>query len=316
MRNGMQRKLKITLTIASMIIIVILSILLHQCCIVKKHFDQWHAAQDDLYVCQSHNDSDAEDAVEADFVDESIDVSVVSDRTDTIEETDSEEDDSGSDEENDFLVVNRSGEYLLDGAVSFYKQHNLQDAVIKLTDAWEPYNDWQLRQSNAKKTVEKKKIHKKKKTARLKTSKTIITKSATTRSRFSWPINPSYFWLSSRYGPRKHKNGSPGFHHGIDMAAARGTRIKAAAKGRVIAAGYTAGWGNNILIDHQDGRYKTRYAHLDKIRVYHGQYVTEESWIGDVGATGRVRKKGKDASHLHFEVYDNGKRVNPMLYVS
>jgi len=191
----------------------------------------------------------------------------------------------------------------------------LHDGVKKLTDAWEPYNDWQLRQSAQEKTVSSKKVRKKRKTSRVKKTAT-ITKSVTTKSRFSWPIDPTYFWLSSRYGPRKHKDGSPGFHHGIDMAAVKGTRVKAAAKGRVVSAGYTPGWGNNILVDHLDGRYKTRYAHLDKIRVYHGQYVTEESWIGDVGATGRVRKKGKDASHLHFEVYDYGKRMNPMLYVN
>lgn len=131
---------------------------------------------------------------------------------------------------------------------------------------------------------------------------------------FYWPIDISKFWLSSLFGPRKLSNGKISFHYAIDMAGAKGTPVKASASGKVILATYISGYGNCVMIVHND-HYKTRYAHLDSIAVQKGQFVSAGELIGTVGDTGSVRKIGKDASHLHFEIYQDGIRVNPLKFL-
>jgi len=131
---------------------------------------------------------------------------------------------------------------------------------------------------------------------------------------FSWPIDLQSFWLSSLFGPRRRPNGHIEFHHAIDMAAMKGTPVKAASSGKVIIAQTLPGYGNCIMIEHNK-RYKTRYGHLHRIYVKNGQYVQEGEQIGTVGDTGLVRKSGRDASHLHFEIYQDGSRVNPLAFL-
>src|SRR3989339_723401 len=131
---------------------------------------------------------------------------------------------------------------------------------------------------------------------------------------FHWPLELHHFWISSLFGARKKANGTPGFHYGIDLAAMKGTTVKAAAAGIVIQAQYLPGYGNNILIQHNK-YYRTRYAHLHTMNVSEGQKVSIGQKIGTVGATGSVRKSGRDASHLHFEIYHNGSHVNPLRYL-
>ena len=131
---------------------------------------------------------------------------------------------------------------------------------------------------------------------------------------FCWPVQQGQFWLSSLFGPRKQPGGAQSFHYGIDMAAIKGTPVYAAADGRVIEVSFDPrGYGNMCLIKHND-TYTTRYAHLDVCLVKERQDVKKGDLIAHVGDTGNVRKTGNDASHLHFEVYVLGKRVNP-LYV-
>ncbi len=131
---------------------------------------------------------------------------------------------------------------------------------------------------------------------------------------FHWPLELHHFWLSSLFGARKKANGTPGFHYGIDLAALKGTPVKAAAAGQVIQAQYLPGYGNNILIQHNK-YYRTRYAHLQRMHVTVGQHVHQGQKIGTVGDSGSVRKNGRDASHLHFEIYHNGSHVNPLRYL-
>ncbi len=132
---------------------------------------------------------------------------------------------------------------------------------------------------------------------------------------FAWPIENSQFWLSSFFGPRKQPSGAWGFHYGIDMAALKGTPVKAAYAGMVVEATHGAGFGKTVVVMHNN-KYKTRYAHLNTILVRIGQKVEQGEIIGKVGDTGIVRSKsGRDPSHLHFEVYKFGKRVNPMYYL-
>lgn len=131
---------------------------------------------------------------------------------------------------------------------------------------------------------------------------------------FSWPIELPKFWLSSLYGPRRFSNGKVSFHHGIDMAGMKGTPVKASAAGKIQCAQWVSGYGNCIDICHNQ-HYKTRYAHLDSIGVRVGQVVDAGQLIGSVGDTGFVRKSGKDASHLHFEVHCDGHSVNPLKFL-
>lgn len=120
-----------------------------------------------------------------------------------------------------------------------------------------------------------------------------------------WPL-PGVTYISAGY------NGYPG-HKGLDIAGPYGTAIVAAESGTVIEAnnydswGYS--WGYYVLIYH-NGTYTTRYAHMSSLIVSAGQYVEKGQIIGYEGATGNVT-----GPHLHFEVYQNGTRVDPMQFL-
>lgn len=128
---------------------------------------------------------------------------------------------------------------------------------------------------------------------------------------FGWPIERSKFWISSRFGPRNMGKLGWRFHAGVDMAANRGTPVLASASGIVVQSGWLGGYGKCIVVMHNK-KYKTRYAHLSKRYVEVGEKVERGAVIGAVGDTGFVKKKGVDASHLHFEVYSFGRHINPL----
>lgn len=99
------------------------------------------------------------------------------------------------------------------------------------------------------------------------------------------------------------------FHHGMDFTAPTGTEIYATGNGTVVEVKRTRrGFGNTILIDHGYG-YKTRYAHLSKFNIKKRQKINRGDVIGYVGSTGT-----STAPHLHYEVIQNGKKVNPVNY--
>lgn len=132
---------------------------------------------------------------------------------------------------------------------------------------------------------------------------------------FIWPLEKSKFRISSPYGYRRNPNGTVGFHKGIDMAATKGTPVFAVDDAIVLDARPYKGYGNMILLGHRHKIF-TRYAHLKSIKVKNGQIVRKGSIIGEVGNTGHVRHRpGHDGSHLHWETYIKGKRVNPRLFV-
>lgn len=130
---------------------------------------------------------------------------------------------------------------------------------------------------------------------------------------FDWPVDLCDFWVSSLFGPRKYK-GVTKMHHGIDLAALKGTAIKAAADGKVITASTEVpGYGVLVEIQHAKG-FLTRYGHLEEILVKDGEYVKKGDTIGTVGAQGNVRGV-KDPSHLHFEIKRYGTSLNPLKYL-
>ena len=111
-------------------------------------------------------------------------------------------------------------------------------------------------------------------------------------STLSWPVTTGY--VSSGYKWRR-LGGTTSFHGAIDIAAARGTPIKAAGGGVVILARYYGLAGRTVFIDHGGGL-TTLYFHMDKILVNVGQTVFTGDQIGTVGNTGR-----STGPHLHFE---------------
>lgn len=123
---------------------------------------------------------------------------------------------------------------------------------------------------------------------------------------FAWPARGS---ISSPYGPRIHPiQHVSSFHAGIDLAIAEGTRVHAAAPGRVVTAGWEGGYGLLVVLDHGDG-YTTHYGHLSQLLVEGGQFVEVGQVIALSGSTGL-----STGPHLHFEVRYNGVAVDP-LYV-
>lgn len=99
-------------------------------------------------------------------------------------------------------------------------------------------------------------------------------------------------------------------HNGHDWAVNTGTKVRAAAEGVVELAYFSESYGYNILINHNNG-FKTRYAHLSEVKVSKGEKVEQSQVIALSGSTGF-----STGSHLHFEVVKDGKRVNPIEYVS
>lgn len=99
-------------------------------------------------------------------------------------------------------------------------------------------------------------------------------------------------------------------HNGHDWAVNTGTKVRAAAEGVVELAYFSESYGYNILINHNNG-FKTRYAHLSKVKVSKGEKVEQSQVIALSGSTGF-----STGPHLHFEVVKDGKRVNPIEYVS
>jgi murein DD-endopeptidase MepM/ murein hydrolase activator NlpD len=216
--------------------------------------------------------------------------------------------------EDHFFTVNRDTDYLDERALVFARQYGLHDEVHKIIDVQE----WEKAVMPKLKKIQQKIKKKIKRTGAefigIPAGKGILQidkKKGVCDFDFLWPIDRKKFWLSSLFGPRRLRNRGWKYHYGIDMAALKGTPIKAAATGIVLESYWNNGYGNCIIVAHNK-KYKTRYAHLDKRLVKVGQKVTRGQVIGKVGDTGLVRKSGRDASHLHFEVYAFGKHVNPL----
>jgi len=97
------------------------------------------------------------------------------------------------------------------------------------------------------------------------------------------------------------------FHRGIDLNEVLGAPVYPMMAGEVEAIFYTRfSYGNHVMIDHGSG-FKSLYAHLAKITVNEGDEVDKNTVLGTVGSTG-----WSTGSHLHLEVYDNGRTFNPL----
>lgn len=122
-----------------------------------------------------------------------------------------------------------------------------------------------------------------------------------------WPIMGR---ITSEFGNRENpRYGGQEFHSGIDISAGTGTPVKATADGIVSFSGWSAGNGNLVVVEHGFG-YSTFYAHNSSIVVKVGQKVKRGDIIANVGSTGNTT-----GPHLHYEVWHNGKPVNPIDFI-
>lgn len=122
---------------------------------------------------------------------------------------------------------------------------------------------------------------------------------------FIWPVEGK---ISSVFGLRRFFNEQERRPHtGLDIAAAEGTPIRAAADGTVLEAGDFFFSGNMVFLDHGQGII-SYYAHLQRIDVKPGDVVKQGQPIGTVGQTGRVT-----GPHLHFSVIANQTLIDPLL---
>ncbi|HEX8668355.1 MAG TPA: peptidoglycan DD-metalloendopeptidase family protein [Allosphingosinicella sp.] len=112
--------------------------------------------------------------------------------------------------------------------------------------------------------------------------------------------------VSSNFGMRRHPIlGYSRMHKGMDFRAGYGTPILAVTDGRVAAAGWAGGYGNQVRLAHSGG-IMTSYSHMSRIVVRPGATIRQGQVIGYAGSTGL-----STGPHLHYELYKNGVPVNP-----
>lgn len=116
--------------------------------------------------------------------------------------------------------------------------------------------------------------------------------------------------ITSGFGERIHPiSNSDSRHYGIDIAGNNGDCVISALPGVVEATGFDAALGNFVKVRHSD-TLETVYGHLSAVAVQNGETVDGNTRIGSVGSTGAAT-----GPHLHFEVRENGKSVNPKDWI-
>ncbi|MEC4676969.1 MAG: M23 family metallopeptidase [Nitrospirota bacterium] len=122
-----------------------------------------------------------------------------------------------------------------------------------------------------------------------------------------WPVDGR---ITSAYGWREHPmTKKRDFHSGMDIAAGPGEPVKATADGIVSFAAWSGGNGKLVVIEHGQG-FSTFYGHNKKINVKVGQKVKRGDVISYIGSTGN-----STGPHVHYEVWKEGKSVNPYKYL-
>ncbi len=117
-------------------------------------------------------------------------------------------------------------------------------------------------------------------------------------------------WLSSRFGERIDPiTGKQAWHNGVDFAGKEGAEVNTVAAGVVVYAGPRHGYGRMVEVNHGGG-FSTRYGHHKELNVKVGDIVKKGQTIGLMGSSGR-----STGPHVHFEVFKNGRVVDPSSYI-
>ena len=124
-------------------------------------------------------------------------------------------------------------------------------------------------------------------------------------------VRPVAGVVTSAFGWRNHPiTGEMKFHQGVDLRAAYGQDVQAAAAGRVVFSGEQGAYGSTVVVQHADGT-KTRYAHLSARLVDKGDQIAAGEPLGRAGRSGRAT-----GTHLHFEVIAaDGRRLAPDQWI-
>ena len=125
---------------------------------------------------------------------------------------------------------------------------------------------------------------------------------------YIWPVNSRY--ITSTMGGRTSPGGIGSTNHkGTDIGRVGYTsQVYASKAGTVIKATYSRSYGNYVVISHGGGN-TTLYAHMSSLKTTAGAYVNQGDVIGITGSTGN-----STGPHLHFEITENGSRVNPLSH--
>lgn len=127
---------------------------------------------------------------------------------------------------------------------------------------------------------------------------------------YIWPVNSHY--VTSTFGGRSSPGGIGSTNHkGVDIGrVGYTTDIHAAKAGTVIISQYSTSYGNYVVVSHGSGN-TTLYAHMSSRSVTAGQKVAQGDKLGVTGSTGH-----STGPHLHFEISENGVRINPLKYLT
>ena len=127
---------------------------------------------------------------------------------------------------------------------------------------------------------------------------------------YIWPVSSRR--ITSTFGGRASPGGIGSTNHkGIDIdGVGYTTEIHAAKAGTVIVSQYSRSYGNYVVVSHGSGN-TTLYAHMSSRKVSVGQYVNQGDVLGITGSTGN-----STGPHLHFEITENGTRINPLKYLT
>lgn len=117
---------------------------------------------------------------------------------------------------------------------------------------------------------------------------------------------------TSQFGYRRNPFGGGNIegHKGIDFRGNTGAPIQSTADGKVMFAGVKGGYGNCVIIQHEN-QLQTLYGHLSKINVKENQYIKLGHIVGELGSTGR-----STGPHLHYEIIKNNEKINPQDFLN
>lgn len=127
------------------------------------------------------------------------------------------------------------------------------------------------------------------------------------KGKLNWPVRGTLFHRFGRYKNPQLKTVLN--NTGIDIKARTGSEVHCVFPGVVSLITYLSGFGNTVIIDHNDGYY-TVYSHLDQVLVNRDEFVAGGKVIGTVGESGSL-----EGPKLHFELYGNDKPLNPLSWL-